>query len=132
VLHKEGTMNRSHYEKRAERLTAELAERADVQDLRLAISRALATTPIEEQALRRGVWTYVGAERLAGTSSARVIMILTELVMEARIEPASLRHPVMQRMIRWSVEAYFGQLGDNIVGGDRDTPADPPPPVSNS
>lgn len=124
-------MNRSQYEKRAERLNAELAERADVQDLRSAISAALAANPIEEQLLRRGVWTYVGAERLAGTSSARVIMMLTELVMEARIEPAPLRHPIMQRMIRWGVEAYFGQLGGTTVGGD-DAHADSPPPVSNS
>ena len=125
-------MNRSHYEKRAERLDAELAKRADVQDLRFAISAALAANPIDEQLLRRGVWTYVGAERLAGTSSARVIMLLTELVMEARIEPAPLRHPIMQRMIRWGVEAYFGQLGGTNVGGDDDARADSPPPVSNS
>lgn len=120
-------MNRSHHETRAERITA---ERADVQDLRSAISAALAAHPIENELLRRGVWTYVGAERLAGASSARVIMMLTELVMEARIEPATLRHPVMQRMIRWSVEAYFGQLGGDIGGSDASS--DSPLPVSTS
>jgi len=122
-------MNRSHNDSRAERL---IAERADVQDLRSAISAELAATPIQDDLLRRAVWTYVGVERLAGTTSARVIMLLTELVMEARIEPASLRHPVMQRMIRWSVEAYFGQLGGNTVGGDGDAHSDSPFPVSNS
>jgi hypothetical protein len=125
-------MNRSHHEKRAERLTAELAERADAQDLRSAISAALVANPIEDELLRRGVWTYVSAERLAGTTSARVIMMLTELVMEARIEPASLRHPVMQRMIRWGVEAYFGQLGGTTVGDDDDARPDPPSSMSSS
>lgn len=127
-------MNGSHHETRASRITAELAERANALDLSSAISASLTTTPIDEQALRCAVWTYVGAERLAATPSARVIMQLTELAMAARIESPSMRHSIMQRMVLWSVEAYFGHLGGAIVGAvDDDTTHSPPsPPVSNS
>ncbi len=92
------------------------AEIADTQDLRSVISSALSATPVNETILRRGVWTYVGAERHAGTSPGRVIMALTELVEASRIEPMAVRQALMRRVILWCVEAYFGHLGGDVVG----------------
>lgn len=92
----------------AERSPAQLA---DAADLRSVISAALTATPLDEQSLRRGVWTYVGTERQAGTSPGHVIMALTDLVDAAGIAPASAREPLLRRMILWCVEAYFGHLG---------------------
>src|SRR5207244_1617799 len=39
------------------------AQLADAEELRSVIVTALAATPIDEEALRRGVWTFVGTER---------------------------------------------------------------------
>ena len=104
---------------------------ADAQDLRSVIAAALAATPVDEESLRRGVWTYVGAERHAGAPAGRVIVTLTELVEEARLEPASVRQPIMRRVILWCVEAYFGHLGGDVVGRDGDAFTDAPINVSN-
>lgn len=106
-------------------------ELADAQDLRSVIAAALATMPVDQESLRRGVWTYVGAERHAGASPGRVIVTLTELVEEAMLEPESLREPIMRRVILWCVEAYFGHLGGDRVGRDRDAFSDTPINVSN-
>lgn len=106
-------------------------ELADAQDLRSVIVAALARTPVDQESLRRGVWTYVGAERRAGSAAGRVIVTLTELVEEARLEPASVRQPMMRRVILWCVEAYFGHLGGDAVGRDGDTFSDVPINVSN-
>ena len=106
-------------------------ELADAQDLRSVIAAALATTPVDQESLRRGVWTYVGAERHAGAPAGRVIMTLTELVEEARLEPASVRNPVMRNVILWCVEAYFGHLGGDVVGRDGDALSDSPTPDSS-
>ena len=46
-------------------------EIADLDDLRAVIRGALATRPVDDTVLRRGVWTYVGVEREAGTSPGR-------------------------------------------------------------
>jgi hypothetical protein len=89
---------------------------ADARDLRAVIAESLADNHIDEQALRRGVWTYVGAERHAGTSPGHVIMTLNELVDAAKIEPLSARHALTRRVILWCVEAYFGHLGGDVVG----------------
>ncbi len=94
-------MDRPHSDQPVDRTTAQLA---DVQDLRSVISAALTANPVDECALRRGVWTYVGAERHAGTSPGRVIMALTELVEAPRISPASVRQSLMRRVILWCVE----------------------------
>lgn len=95
----------------AERSPAELA---DAEDLRSVISAALAATPVDEQSLRRGVWTYVGAERQAGVSPGHVIVALTDLVDAAGIAPAAARETLMRRVILWCVEAYFGHLGGEV------------------
>jgi len=121
-------MDRPHSDQPVDRTTAQLA---DVQDLRSVISAALTANPVDECALRRGVWTYVGAERHAGTSPGRVIMALTELVEAARISPAPVRQSLMRRVILWCVEAYFGHLGGDIVGREGDALSDVPMLVSN-
>jgi hypothetical protein len=104
---------------------------ADSRDLRSAIVESLAVTPIAEESLRRGVWTFVAAERNAGTSPGHVIMALTELVDAATISPVSARPPLMRRVILWCVEAYFGHLGGDVVGRDGDSLGDSPRGVSN-
>jgi hypothetical protein len=91
---------------------------ADSDELRSVISGALGATPIDEAMLRRGVWTYVGAERHAGTSPGHVIMALTELIDEATIAPVAARQALTRRVILWCVEAYFGHLGGDVVGRD--------------
>jgi hypothetical protein len=90
-------------------------ELADVQELRSAIASALAARPVCDQSLRRAVWTYVGAERDAGTSPARVIVLLIELVEAARVGPMSIEQSLTRRVILWCVEAYFGQLDDDVA-----------------
>lgn len=87
-----------------------LASLADARDLRAAITEALADDPRDEMALRRAVWTYVGAERAAGVSPGRVILALTELLEAAPVE-AVARAPLTRQVILWCVEAYFGHLG---------------------
>jgi hypothetical protein len=96
------------------------------QDLRSAIAEALAAVPCDEEALRRGVWTYVGAERHKGTSPGHVIMALTELVEMGSFEPLAVRHALTRRVILWCVEAYFGHLGGDVVGRDREALSDAP------
>lgn len=101
-------------------------QQADARDLRSVISASLATNPIDEQGLRRGVWTFVGLERHEGTSPGQVIMALTELVEVARIESADERQAVMRRVILWCVEAYFGHLGGDVVGRSDNALSDAP------
>ena len=88
-----------------------LVELADAHDLRSVISAALTVKPLDEQSLRRGVWTYVGAERDAGASPGEVIASLSELVEAAGITPTTSNREIQRRVILWSVEAYFGHLG---------------------
>jgi len=95
-----------------------IEEVADAHDLRAVISAALAATPVDEQSLRRGVWTYVSAERNAGTSPGHVIMALTDLVEYADLAQQQLRQELLRRVILWSVEAYFGHLGGDVLGRD--------------
>jgi hypothetical protein len=97
-----------------------LDEIEDARDLRAVIAAALATDHVDEESLRRGVWTYVRAERDAGTSPAFVIVALTELVDAATIQHASVRQFVTRQVILWCVEAYFGYLGGEVVGGGAD------------
>jgi hypothetical protein len=93
-----------------------LEEVEDALDLRSVIATSLATTPVDDQALRRGVWTYVCAERDLGTRPGSVIITLTEMVESSTIAPRSVRDDVMRRVILWCVEAYFGHLGGEGVG----------------
>jgi hypothetical protein len=96
------------------------ADLADAIDLRAVISSALTSTPILDDQLRRGVWTYVCAERAAGTPPADVIVALTELVAAATIADSRVRLASLRRVVMWCVEAYFGHLGGAGIPG-RDT-----------
>ena len=111
-------------------------ELEDARDLRAVIARALAATPIDEEPLRRGVWTYVRAERDMGRSPAAVIVALTALVHSSTVQPPLLRPSIMRQVIVWCVEAYFGYLGGEVVGGGADarsaaSAGTPPMIVSN-
>jgi hypothetical protein len=90
----------------------------DSADLRSVMSAALAARPVDEAALRRGVWTYVGGERHAGVSPGHVIMALTRVIEEANLKPHEECLAVTRRVILWCVEAYFGHLGGDVVGTD--------------
>lgn len=93
---------------------------ADAADLKSVMAAALAANPVDESALRRGVWTYVGGERDAGVSPGHVIMALTRVVEEANLTPHHQRLAITRRIILWCVEAYFGHLGGDVVGsGER-------------
>ena len=91
--------------------TRTLAQSEHTQDLASVISAALAVSPIDVSSLRRGVWTYVGEERQAGTSPGRVILTLTDLIDASPRTSPMERRAVTRRVILWCVEAYFGQLG---------------------
>ena len=91
-------------------------EVADSHDLRSVIAAALVARPIDDHSLRRGVWTYVGAERLRGSSPGLVILTLTEIIDAAEIAPMAAREAVTRRVILWCVEAYFGHLGGSEIG----------------
>lgn len=95
--------------------TRTLAQAEDTTDLEAAISAALVATPIDITALRRGVWTYVGEERHVGTSPGIVILKLTELVDASARSSKMERAAITKRVILWTVEAYFGQLGNEFV-----------------
>ena len=92
------------------------ADAADFEDLRATLARAIHAKPIDEPAVRRAVWTYVGAERNAGTRPGVVIMALTDLLEKASVTPLVEREALTRRVILWCVEAYFGHLGGEGVG----------------
>jgi len=96
--------------------TRTLAQLEDSQDLESVIAKSLAARPIDTSMLRRGVWTYVGEERRAGTSPGRVILTLTELIEQSKSTSEMEQQAVMRRVILWCVEAYFGQLGGQNLG----------------
>jgi hypothetical protein len=97
-----------------------LDELEDEQDLRSVIAAALAGVPVDEESLRRAVWTYVRAEHHLGTSPGAVIVTLTELVEASTTLRPVQRPSVMRQVILWCVEAYFGYLGGEVVGGADD------------
>jgi hypothetical protein len=101
--------------------TRTLAQHRDARDLRAVIVEALAADPIDEQALRDGVWTYVRSEREVGVAPGVVILALTDVVERAKILPDAARAVRTRQLILWCVEAYFGQLGGVTVGHDRET-----------
>ena len=92
---------------------------ADSADLRSVLSTALALQPVDESALRRGVWTYVGGEREAGVPPGHVIMALTRVIEEADLKAHDDRLAITRRVILWCVEAYFGHLGGDVVADTR-------------
>lgn len=91
----------------------------DGRDPRVVIAAALAAEPVAEESLRRGVWTYVRAERDVA-SAANVIVALTALIDASAITQASVRRFVTRQVILWCVEAYFGYLGGEVIGGGHD------------
>ena len=95
------------------------------------IATALAAMPIDESALRRGVWTFVGTERDAGASPGQVIIALTDLVGEADLPPGLVHQARLRQVILWCVEAYFGHLGGDVSGRETDAFEDLPRPASN-
>jgi hypothetical protein len=84
---------------------------ADAKELRSAIAAVLVTAPVDEQALRCAVWSFVGNERHASVPPALVITRLTGLIDAANIVPLSARVALTRRVILWCVEEYFGRLG---------------------
>ncbi len=100
--------------------TRTLAQHRDARDLRTVIVDALAAAPVDEQALRDGVWTYVRSEREVGVAPGVVILALTDMVERAKILPDAARAVRTRQLILWCVEAYFGQLGGVTVDHDRE------------
>jgi hypothetical protein len=99
--------------RRKEKVT--LAQAQDTSDLESVIASALASSPVDIVALRRGVWTYVGEERHVRTSPGVVILRLTEMIDASPRTTALERAAITKQMILWCVEAYFGQLGGDLV-----------------
>jgi hypothetical protein len=106
------------------------ADLIDAADLRAAITEALDATPIDDEALRRAVWTFVGTERHAGTTPGHVIIALTELMTQAQITSLADRQAATRRVILWCVEAYFGHLGGDVHGAHPGMLVDAPRPAS--
>lgn len=106
-------MNEPHAQAEPTRTLAQLEDQADLESV---ICEALAAHPVDETMLRRGIWTYVGVERQAGRSPGRVILTLTELIERSQRTSMMEQRAVMQRVIIWSVEAYFGCLGGGTDG----------------
>jgi hypothetical protein len=86
-------------------------ELIDVADLRAAIAEALDAVPIDDEQLRRAVWTFVDTERHAGTTAGEVIVALKNLMTQAQVAALSERSAAV---ILWCVEAYFGHLGGDL------------------
>ena len=106
--------------------TRTLAQHRDARDLRAVIVEALAAAPVDEQALRDGVWTYVRSEREVGVAPDVVIVALTDMVERAKIVSDVTRIARTRDVILWCVEAYFGQLGGVAVGRGRGASVDEP------
>jgi len=92
------------------------AQHDDAIDLRSVIVNGLAVTPVDEQALRDAVWTYVRGERQVGVAPGVVILALTGMVEEAKISPPDAALARTREVILWCVEAYFGHLGGDPIG----------------
>jgi hypothetical protein len=91
---------------------------ADAKELRSAIASILADTPMDEQALRVAVWSFVGTERRAEVPPALVITRLTEFIDDANITPLSARLALTRQVILWCVEEYYGHLGGDALAMD--------------
>jgi hypothetical protein len=104
--------------------TRTLAQHHDQHDLRSVIVDALAARPVDEQAMRDGVWTYVRAERAVGVAPGVVILALTDMVERAKIVPEAARLARTREVILFCVEAYFGQLGGDALARERGGSAD--------
>jgi hypothetical protein len=91
---------------------------ADAKELRAVISAALVNAPIDAQAVRCAVWSFVGTERRAGVPPALVISRLTTLIDKANIVPTVARLALTRSVILWCVEEYFGHLGGDALAMD--------------
>jgi len=91
---------------------------ADAKELRSVISAVLASSPIDEHALRCAVWSFVGVERRAGVPPALIITRLTSLVDAVNIAPMATRLALTRNIILWCVEEYFGHLGGDVLAND--------------
>jgi hypothetical protein len=91
---------------------------ADAADVRSAVVKSLAASPVSDEVLQRSVWTFVAVERDAGETPTAVIVKLTELFDEARISPVSVYQARRRQVMRWCVEAYFGHLAGDVSGPD--------------
>ena len=100
--------------------TRTIAQLQSADDYRSVIVGALTTVPVDEQTLRDGVWTYVRGEREVGVAPGLVILALTEMVEAARLEPREAELARTRQVILWCVEAYFGHLGGEALGRDRE------------
>ena len=105
--------------------TRTIAQLHSADDYRSVIVGALTAVPVDEQTLRDGVWTYVRGEREVGVAPGLVILALTEMVEGARLEPREAELARTRQVILWCVEAYFGHLGGEAIGRDRDAGDDP-------
>ena len=103
--------------------TRTVAQFNNAVDFRAVIVGALTAAPVDERALRDGVWTYVREEREVGVAPGLVILALTEMVEEAKMQPEAALERTRQ-VILWCVEAYFGHLGDDALGRERAEPSD--------
>ena len=104
---------------RTARVTSEprhhIADAAEAREPRALISESLRQYFGDEEALRRGVWSYVDAQRAAGTSPGLVLLELTKLVEDVNIVPVARQKALTRSVITWCVEAYFGCLGGDVV-----------------
>ncbi len=92
-----------HPARSARELTLEEIE--DAQDLQSVIATALASTVVDQDALRKAVWTYVGAKRDVRARPGAVIVTLTELVEASPVTPRAERGDLTRRGILWGVGA---------------------------
>jgi hypothetical protein len=98
----------------SEAIVADVADALDYVDRAAAIAAAIADSPIDEIAIRRGVWMYVSGARGTRRTPREVVVALTALVEDAMVAPVSVRRALSDRVVRWCVEAYFGQLGGDL------------------
>ena len=94
---------------------ATLEELIDAKALRSIIAAGVASQPIDEQSVRRGIWEYVCSARDLGTPPGHVILSLTTLVEASTVAPGSVRDAILRRVILWCVDAYFGQIGERLA-----------------
>ena len=104
--------------------TRTVSQLHNADDFRAVIGDALTAAPVDEQALRDAVWTYVRGEREVGVAPGLVILALTEMVEAAKLLPHETSLARTRQVILWCVEAYFGHLGGDALRRDREHASD--------
>jgi hypothetical protein len=102
-------------------------ELIDGADSRAAIAGAFDAMPVDDERLRRAVWTFVDTERHAGSTPGEVIVALRNLMTQAQVASLSERSA---SVILWCVEAYFGHLGEELRRSQSSGVASEPRPAS--